>query len=297
MAGFTLLGEGLAQPAPSVRVCLMIRLLSAMVLTALSHDSQRPAEHVEVLFLDVGQAEAIVIRSPEGRVALVDAGLESIVADLRRHGIDAIDVAIATHPHADHIGGMAEVLRTIPVRYYMDNSVPHTTSTYRRLMETLQASDVTYLRPTGRTIGLGSVRLTVLPPPSAADDMNDQSIGLLVEYGNFSTLLTGDAQVEELNHFLGLGVPRVTLLKASHHGARDGVTPAWLAATRPEVVVISVGRDNAYGHPSPWALRYYAAVTPEVYRTDQHGEILVWGRGDGSYEVATTGAGPGKDEP
>jgi beta-lactamase superfamily II metal-dependent hydrolase len=155
---------------------------------------------------------------------------------------------------------MADLLRAIPIRYYMDNGVPHTTATYRRLMETLRASDVTYLQATERAIGLGSVRLRVLPPPAQAEEMNDQCVGLVVEYGDFRTLLTGDSQVEELNHFLGLGVPRVTVLKAAHHGSRDGVTPAWLSATRPEVVVISVGRDNPYGHPSPWALRYYATT-------------------------------------
>jgi beta-lactamase superfamily II metal-dependent hydrolase len=278
----------------------MVRAFTALgviaLAAALPTASWQQPDHVEVLFLDVGQAEAIVIRSPEGKVALVDAGRESIVADLRRHGINTIDVAIATHPHADHIGGMADLLRAIPIRYYMDNGVPHTTATYRRLMETLRASDVTYLQATERAIGLGSVRLRVLPPPAQAEEMNDQCVGLVVEYGDFRTLLTGDSQVEELNHFLGLGVPRVTVLKAAHHGSRDGVTPAWLSATRPEVVVISVGRDNPYGHPSPWALRYYATTASQVYRTDVHGEVSVRGRPDGSYEVVTATAAPGDAE-
>jgi competence protein ComEC len=74
------------------------------------------------------------------------------------------------------------------------------------------------------------------------------------------------------------------------------VTPAWLSATRPEVVVISVGRDNPYGHPSPWALRYYATTASQVYRTDVHGEVSVRGRPDGSYEVVTATAAPGDAE-
>jgi competence protein ComEC len=83
------------------------------------------------------------------------------------------------------------------------------------------------------------------------------------------------------------GVPDVTVLKAAHHGSRNGVSPAWLAATKPEVVVISCGLNNQYGHPHPWALRYYGAVASEIYRTDWDGEVRVRGHHDGSYEVST----------
>jgi competence protein ComEC len=84
-----------------------------------------------------------------------------------------------------------------------------------------------------------------------------------------------------------LGVPRVTVLKAAHHGSRDAVTPAWLSATRPAVVVISCGRDNTYGHPDPWALRYYESVARQVYRTDLDGQVTIVAGDDGTYEVTT----------
>ena len=250
-----------------------------------------PSPAVEVTFLDVGQGDAILVRSPEGKTALVDAGPDpGIVAQLRAHGVDTLDLVVATHPHADHIGGMAAVLRAIPVRYYMDDGIPHTTATYLELMRTVRASDITYLRPTARAIRLGSVALEVLPPAAgvAADDLNDASVGLVVRLGSFRALLPGDAQVEELNHFLKLGVPRVAVLKAAHHGGRNGVTPAWLAATKPEVVVISCGRDNPYGHPHPRALRYYESAARSVYRTDRDGDVRVVGLSDGTYTVTTT---------
>jgi hypothetical protein len=174
----------------------------------------------------------------------------------------------------------------MPVRYYMDSGVPHTTSTYVNLMRTLQASDIVYLEATARTIGLGSVELTVLPPPPPGD-LNNTSVGIVVRYGEFRALLTGDSEIGELNYFLERGVPDVTVLKAAHHGSRDGVSPAWLSATRPEVVVISCGLDNPYGHPHPWALRYYQTVAEHVYRTDLDGEVRVLGRRDGQYEVVS----------
>jgi beta-lactamase superfamily II metal-dependent hydrolase len=248
--------------------------------------AQDPA--VTLHFLDVGQGDAVVIQSPEGKVALVDAGPSYIVHLLHALGIDSVDLAIASHAHLDHIGGMLGVIQSMPVRYYMDNGVEHNTSTYTGLMGTLVASDhITYLEATQRTVSLGSVEIQVLPPPDWAKEQNLASVGLIVEYGEFRALLTGDSEIEELNHFLDMGLPQVTVLKAAHHGSRDAVSPRWVDVTRPEVVVISVGANNEYGHPDPWALRYYQAVTEEIYRTDVHGTVTIVGHRDGSYEVTT----------
>ena len=85
-----------------------------------------------------------------------------------------------------------------------------------------------------------------------------------------------------------MGVPDVTLLKAAHHGSRNAVSPAWLSATKPEVVVISVGAGNSYGHPEQSAMRYYEAASDEIYRTDLDGDVTVMGHSDGNYEVLTS---------
>ncbi len=267
-----------------ISLLLRTALVAATACFWTTAAAQSP-DRVELLFLDVDQGDAIVIRSPEGNVALIDAGPDDETLDqLRQHGIEAVDIAIATHAHADHIGGMERIVRSMPVRFYMDNGVPHTTATYRSLMETLRASDVTYLRATDRRISLGSVALSILPPIGEGDQ-NNNSVGVLVTYGRFKALLTGDSEVEQLRHFLSLGVPDVTLLKAPHHGSRDAVTPAWLSATKPEVIVVSCGRDNPYGHPHRWALRYYRGIAEQLYRTDLDGEIAVIGWRDGTYTV------------
>jgi competence protein ComEC len=154
-------------------------------------------------------------------------------------------------------------------------------------MRTLQRSDVAYLEPTSRTIDLGSVTLRVLPPLSDADSQGNRSIGLVVEYGSFRALLTGDAEVDELDHFLSLGVPDVTVLKASRHGSSDGVTRDWLAASQPEIVVISCGRGNEYGYPEARAVRVYEGAGAVVFRTDRDGEVIVNGWKDGRFGVIT----------
>ena len=113
---------------------------------------------------------------------------------------------------------------------------------------------------------------------------------MLVERGGFRALLTGDSEVEELDAWLESGViPRVNVLKAAHHGARNGVTPGWIARTNPEVVVISVGASNSYGHPDPWAMRYYRSHQRTVMRTDEDGTVIVTVDRDGHYTLVTTG--------
>jgi competence protein ComEC len=243
---------------------------------------------VAITFLDVGQGDATLIESPDGKAALVDGGRATWdVVNMLRRDVDTLDLVVATHADMDHIGGLDGVLIDLAVRYYMDNGVPHTTREYRELMDLVEWSKVPYLAATARTIALGDVSLRVLPPWPEAADQNNASVGLLVEYGAFRALLTGDAEREELAYFLGLGVPTVDVLKAGHHGALNAVSPGWVQATKPRVVVVSVGAGNSYGHPDPMALRYYGRYAQAIYRTDRDGEILIEGRRDGSFDVTT----------
>ena len=268
---------------------LAVALLALGTLLAPRQDA------LTIGFLDVGQGAATIVRSPEGKVALVDGGRSSepVARALQSLGVDTIDLVVATHADADHIGGLEWVLRHTTVRYFLDNGMPHTTAAYRRLMQGVEESDAVYLAATDRRITIGSVTMRVLPPPVDADDQNDASVGLLIEYGDFRALLVGDAERQELAHFLDLGVPHVSVLEASHHGALNGVTPAWIAATSPRAVLISVGRHNAYGHPDPIALRYYATKGRVVFRTDWYGTVWVSAARDGGFTVETERTPPG----
>ena len=255
---------------------------------------------LRVTFLDVGQGDAVLLQAPEGQTALVDAGRGNVVPLLREMGVEEIDLLVATHPHADHIGGMAGVIQAMPVRFYMDNGQTHTTATYARLMAALDARPgITYLEAVPRTISLGSAEIEVLPLlPRGTTDHNNRSVALVVRFGDFRAWLSGDSEVRQLTHLVGQGVvPALTLLKAPHHGSDNGFTWRFLEAARPEVVVVSVGR-NGYGHPRPAALRAFAGVGATVLRTDQEGHVAILGRQDGAYSVArgeqvASGRGPG----
>lgn len=246
------------------------------------------AQALEIRFLDVGQGDAVLIRSG-GKTALIDAGpTDAIAGHLRALGVKSLDLLLASHNHADHIGGADAVLQQLPVRFYMDNGVPATTRIQERVLSLVASKGVQYLRASPRTITVGSARLRIFPSPLAGrvEDQNDQSIMVIVEQGSFRALLAGDAEYDEIAALLKENaIPDVDVQKADHHGSRNGVTPLFLSRSRPEVVVISVGAGNSYGHPHAAALRYYRAAGRAVYRTDQNGDVVVRVRADGTYQV------------
>jgi len=270
----------------SPRFAPPLLLLAALFVCPAPGTAQEAS--VQITFLDVGQGDAIVIRAPEGQTAMIDAGRGEPLRYLQQMGIAEIDLLVATHPHADHIGGIDDVLTARPVRFFMDNGKPHTTATYERLVATLERlQGVGYLEAVPRTIALGSASLEVLPlPPVDEVGQNNRSVGLILRFGEFVAFLSGDSEEVELTHFLRSGVvPDVTLLKAPHHGSSNGFTRAFLEAARPEVVVISVGEGNQYLHPRPEALTAFGSVAQHVMRTDRDGHVTVLGYMDGSYEI------------
>lgn len=267
----------------------MLRRTLFALLVCLSFSIRAAAQTLTLTFLNVGQADATLVLTPEGRTILVDAGgPPGVMAYLDELEIDTLDLVIASHNHSDHIGGMAEVLETVPVRFYLDNGVPHTTATYRRALTALEQSGAQYLRATARTITVGSVQVRILPLPPGAEGQNDNSVGVVLEFGEFRALLTGDSEIAELAYWLAnAAVPEMHVLKVAHHGSRNGTTRAWAEHTRPEVAVISVGAGNSYGHPSPQVVAQWHDVGADVLRTDLHGTIEINAARDGSFEIAT----------
>jgi beta-lactamase superfamily II metal-dependent hydrolase len=250
-----------------------------------------PEPALRIHFLDVGQGDAVLIESPAGRRVLYDGGEvpARLMAALEQLGTSALEVVIASHAHADHIGGLPGAIQAFPPRFFMDNGIPHTTQTYGRLMEAVLASGAQLLDPEARTLTLDGVSFHVVPPPGDARmGHNDNSVGLIVEYGSFRAFLGGDAEHHLWTWWLERHpdrLPPVQVHKASHHGSRNGDTAEGMARLRPEVVVIGVGAQNTYGHPHDDALRLYARVGASVFRTDEHGTVTVVVGSDGTYAV------------
>ena len=253
-------------------------LLSVLALLCAAGTSlaQAADSALRILQLDVGQGDAAIVITPENRAMLIDAGRspEGVARVLEALGIDTVHLVVASHAHADHIGGMPAILGTFPVRSYMDNGIPHTSSIYRRTMTAVERTGTTYLAATSRRLQLGSLTIRVLAPPFR-NDQNNGSVGLLLEFGEFRALYTGDSERFALDAWLRRDlVPNVTLVKVAHHGARNGTSPRWVSATRPRVALISVG-PNSYGHPAAEVEWSWSTTGARVYRTDREGTIEI----------------------
>ena len=182
----------------------------------------------------------------------------------------------------------------MPVGVWLDNGWHAATAIQRRVLSALLHLAARHDTPAVGSLMLGDTRLRFLMPEEfvGGDPQNNRSVVVLVEHGTFRALLSGDAEVGELKALLSAGVvPHVDVLKAAHHGSRNGLTPLWLQQTHPSVVVISVGADNLYGHPNPMALKYYRAGGRTVLRTDEDGEVTVQVDDGGTFEVSSRKSG------
>ncbi len=254
------------------------------------------AAQLEVHFVDVGQGDAIVLRTADALV-VVDAGQHDELASyLAEIGVDAVDLVIATHGHADHIGGFEAVFERFPVRQVWYNGQTHTTRTFERVIDAVLASDADYREPgKGEQAMFSGLVLTVLHPLASAADydghLHDMNIVVRAEYGDFSVLLTGDAEAEVERQLIAAAVELgSTVLKLGHHGSRTSSSAAFLQAVDPEVVVYQAGIDNRYGHPHPEVLlRVQRLLNAEIYGTDLHGTVVITSDGL-NYQVSTVRA-------
>jgi len=250
-----------------------------------------PEHAMCVTALDVGQGDAILVISPERKTMLVDGGSSSEAAEevilpyLRDRGLNRLDILVLTHPDADHVGGLPEVLRSIPVGVAVATGQVHTTQIYAEFLQELQrARDEGGTQVIRGAAGVEipfdpEIQLEVLGPSTAAiagDDSNNASIVLRLTYGRISVLLTGDAEVEEEAWMMARGAVRnAQILKVSHHGSDTGTSSTFLAQVDPEVALISCSVDNQYGHPHDEVLDRLSDYGADVYRTDQDGTIEV----------------------
>ena len=254
---------------------------------------------LELHFIDVGQGDSVLIRSPSGQSVLYDGGRSRGVPleYLQRLGVESLDLVVASHADADHIGGLAAVVRAYRPRFFMDNGLLHNTQTYADLLLAVQEAGSQVIEPTARRIGLGDAALQVIPPPGDAGLDSNNSVGLVVSYGDFRAALTGDAEAPEFAWWLSnvpeLLVP-VQVYKSAHHGSTNGDNEASVSTFSPESIVISVGEGNSYGHPEPETLALYERSGADVYRTDESGTVVVTATADGQYSVdAQPSAAPG----
>jgi competence protein ComEC len=269
-------------------------------------DDGEPADpdgELEIHHIDVGQADSTLVRTPNGETILIDTGGwqqdgSDVIAYLDEHGIDRIDHLIATHGHADHIGGHAAIIEEFEtnrdgVGAVYDSGVTHTSQTYENYLDTVDEHDVElFAVEAGDELPIESESLSglVVNPPEgdSGDDLHDNSVAVVFEFGDVRYLTTGDAETETEARLLEAWHDEldVDIYQAGHHGSSTSSSSAFMEAITPEIAIISSAYDSQYGHPHDETLEAFADSGIETYWTGVHGDIVV--TTDGSEIDVTT---------
>lgn len=245
---------------------------------------------LNVHFVDVGQGDAVIVQAPNGRAMLIDGGNwgkgQEVVQYNRSLGIDQLEYVVATHPDADHIGGLIAVLNSIKIKNFIDSGKEHTSETYEKMLSLIETKHIPYIVPNiGDQLKLDEeMQIEVLNVNSTASDNNDASIVLKLTYGEVSFLLMADAESNVENQLRVTKDVRATVLKIGHHGSNTSSSKSFIQAVQPEVAILSYANDNEYGHPHAETIENLREIQSKIYGTGESGTITVTTNGT-TYEV------------
>ncbi len=239
---------------------------------------------VSVHFVDVGQGDCTVIMSKDG-VILIDSGEEdkaqTVINYLNKLGVEKLDYCIVTHPHSDHMGSMAKVLDEFKADKLImpeltDINMPTTKIFEKFLLSAEENADEVIPAEAGYTYSLGEIEMSILGPCEQDEDINNMSVVTKIEYGSSSFLITGDCSFSEEEDIMDNYYNELScdVLKVGHHGSSGSTSVDWLEAVEPKYSVISVGKDNSYGHPTKRVLEDIEDFGSIIYTTENEGTIV-----------------------
>jgi len=267
---------------------ILILLLSSFFYTFFSYVQknffQVSNHNLQFHFIDVGQGDSSLIITPKGKTILIDAGDEAhaknVVSYVREQGIEKLDLVIATHPDADHIGGMDKVIKNFDIDVFAMPDVSAKTNQYKQIQRELKAKKMKATRLyQGDEVQIDDdIDFEILSPVKGKkyDDTNEYSIVAKIVYKDTSFILMGDATMENEVDIIN-NVPDIDIdvLKLGHHGSSTSSSDYFITKTSPKIAIISCGKNNKYGHPHQEVMRVLKkhGVTP--YRTDEMGDIVI----------------------
>ena len=255
-----------------------------------AHD-MTPGKKMSVTFLDVGQGDCSFIELPNGKCILIDAGENENAAKIKRHiknaGYEKIDYVVATHPHTDHIGAMAKVIKAFDVGNVYMPRAESTTKTYKNLLEAVGDKELGIKKAKAGVVMIdedGIFAQFVAPTEDKYESLNNYSAVLKLTYKNASFLFTGDAEKESERQIKD--DIDADILKVGHHGSGSSSTSSFLGKVSPDLCIISCGENNDYGHPHKEVISRLEKQGTEYLRTDLSGDIKIVTDGI-EYEIIT----------
>ncbi len=269
-----------------------LALASVGLLVGPLQGAEAAASKIKVHYIDVGQGDAIYIKMPSGEDIVIDGGNkgkgDELVTYLKKQKVGDIEVLISTHPDADHIGGLDEVLDSFKVKSVYAPKVKHTTQAYKDFLLAVKREKLT-IKTAKAGVSLpvkGGVKAQFVGPIKeyAKSDLNNWSAVLHVAYKKNTFLFTGDAELKsEQDMIAKKKTLRADVLKVGHHGAKTSTSATFLKYVKPKYAVISVGK-NAYGHPTKEVVTNLKRAKAAMLRTDKSGTIVFEGNGS-SYTI------------
>ena len=250
------------------------------------------AKNLEVDFLDVGQGDAILIKAPGGQNILIDGGPDKVILKRLAENLawwdKTIDLMILTHPHDDHVAGLIEVLKRYQVEKILYTGVTHNAPNYLAWLKLVREKKVQMLiidKPQIIKLGAESQLEILYPDQSllakAVSDLNQSSIVMMLAYGKNKFLLTGDAGEEVERKLIDSGTNlSAEVLKVGHHGSQSSTSEEFLNQVKPNLAVISVGKDNDFGHPNLRIVKRLERAGAKIYRTDENGTVRIESDGE-----------------
>ena len=239
------------------------------------------SDEMKVHFIDVGQGDSIFIELPNTKTMLIDAAENEYADRITNYiyscGYNTLDYVVATHPHSDHIGGMADVIGAFNVENVILSSAMHTTKTYTNMLKAIDDSGAKVKIGVAGTeiFSDGDLSAVVIAPVTEDySDLNNSSVMVMLTYGSRKFLFTGDAENSEENTITA-DIKCDVLKVRAHHGSSTSTSRAFLTAASPEYAVISCGMGNSYGHPHTETLDRLKGAGVKVYRTDLQGDIIM----------------------
>ena len=239
-------------------------------------------EDLLIDFIDVGQADSILIRNQD-KTMLIDAGTneagETVVNYLKNLGITQIDYLIGTHPHEDHIGGLDDVISQFDIGQIYMPKIETTTKTFEDVLDAIEAKNSTITSPNkGDTLEIGQAQGQFMTDPILDEDnLNLSSLVIRIEFGNTSFLFMGDAEEENEKT---ISWPKTDVLKVGHHGSSTSSSDDFLQQVQPKYAVIMVGEGNSYGLPKQETIDKLNKLGTQIYRTDEDGTIQMTSDGN-----------------